>query len=132
MIIGVGADIFDVSRISPYAIRTEDPFFTQTFTAAEQKQASERAIPLYYYATRFAGKEAVYKAISICGLEFDAGEIEILDDNDGRPHVRIFGRTAQELERLVPKYRVFVSLSFEKDFANAFAIAEAGDEEIDQ
>ena len=124
MIIGIGTDLFDVSRISLQAIRDDDPFLRRSFTAAECAQASQREIPLYYYATRFAGKEAVYKAISQCKLEFRPSEIEILDDSDGRPHVHLNGDTAQEFTRMVAEYRIFLSLSFEKDLVSAFAVIE--------
>lgn len=124
MIVGIGTDIFEMSRIPPQVINDNDPFLMKSFTAAERAAAVKRPVPQHYYASRFAGKEAIYKAISICGLEFDAGEIEILNDSDDRPHAQLLGKTALEFSRVAPGYRIFVSLSFEKEFASAFAVAE--------
>ena len=125
MIVGVGTDIFSISRLAPIADDLQDPFFKKSFTEKEQKQASERPDPLFYYATCFAGKEAVYKAISGCGCGFVASDIEVLGLEYGRPAATISGSTADMVRGHVGSdVAIHVSLSFEEDYAVAVALAE--------
>jgi holo-[acyl-carrier-protein] synthase len=126
MLLGIGIDLFGIQRLAPQALDAKDPFLLRAYTSKEREQAQAHRIPRYYYATRFAGKEAVYKAISFCGEEFHPGEIEILDDADGKPHATISGRTAERLDACTNggAYTVFVSLSYDADYANAIAVVE--------
>jgi holo-[acyl-carrier protein] synthase len=76
-----------------------------------------------YLAKRFAGKEAVGKALG-CGLSRPMGlqRLELLNDARGAPMVVAHGELAEHLERegLV----VHVSLSDEQSMAQAFAVVE--------
>jgi holo-[acyl-carrier-protein] synthase len=126
MLLGIGIDLFAIQRLAPQALDAKDPFLLRAYTPREREQAQVRQMPLYYYATRFAGKEAVYKAISFCGEEFHPGEIEILNDADGKPHASISGRTAERLAACTNggAYTVFISLSYDADYASAIAVVE--------
>ena len=125
MIFGIGTDIFKLSRLESIAGNLQDPFFRKAFTKREQEQASERPVPLQYYFTRFAGKEAVFKAICKCGCDFVPGDIEILDPEDGSPVVSINGNTAEVMRNFTgSEITIHVSLSYDTDYAIAFALAE--------
>lgn len=81
---------------------------------------------IQHYAVRFAGKEAVYKAISFCGVDFRPSEIEIISDENERPFVQIHGKTKESFEKQVgQKYQIHISLSYENENAIAFAVAES-------
>ena len=124
MIHGVGTDILALARFG--APEADDPFIRRSFTEAERAQAAERTVPNRYFCTRFAGKEAVFKAL---GMDPDAArlnEIEILSDVFGAPHVRLLGRMA-EFAEAAGITAVHVSLSWETEYAVAFAVAEQKD-----
>lgn len=123
MIVGIGTDLFRYSRLAPEPLEPNDPFFRRAFTSAEQLQASERSTRFEYLAARFSAKEAIYKAISICGEEFHPGDIEIIDDEDGQPHARLSGKTKRRFERFIASsYSIHISLSHEDDHVLAFAL----------
>ena len=97
-------------------------FLQRIFTAKERQQASEGPDATAYFATRFSGKEAVFKCLGIHG-DVRLGEIEILDGETGQPHVTLLGEFARIAgEKGVRE--IHVSLSYENDYAIAFAVAE--------
>uniref|UniRef100_UPI003FED6B82 holo-ACP synthase n=1 Tax=Agathobacter rectalis TaxID=39491 RepID=UPI003FED6B82 len=104
MIKGVGIDMVQISRIKQ---SLQIPGFKESvFTLDEIKNCHEEQET--YYATRFAGKEAVYKALN---HDIDMRKIEILNRNDGAPYV-------------VGVDKAHVSITTEGDFATAFCILE--------
>ncbi len=125
MIFGIGTDILRIERIRAACADPQDPFLVRTFTEAERKAAAERALPLYFYATRFAGKEAVFKALRISPDEVDLSEIEILCDENGAPFVTLHGKLRNfARERGIGLH---ISLSYESEEALAFAVAETAE-----
>ena len=78
----VGVDLIEIGRI---ARALERPGFRErVFTDAEREYCDSRAHPAQHYAARFAGKEAVGKALG-CGVNFTWREIEIA----GRPKPQV-------------------------------------------
>ena len=97
----------------------------RAFTENERRDAQKHNNARVYYASRFSAKEAVYKAISQIGLEFKPGEIEILCDGDGCPHVFLYGNTEKEMTKKTNgRYKIFVSISYDTEYSSAFAVAE--------
>jgi holo-[acyl-carrier protein] synthase len=72
-------------------------FRERCFTDAERAYCDSRAHPEQSYAARFAGKEAVGKALG-CGVRFTWKEIEIV--GRPKPRVSLSGRTAAFAERV--------------------------------
>lgn len=131
MIIGIGTDIFATRRLAVGAIREEDPFFQRAFTPKERAEARERSNRREYLAGRFAAKEAVYKVVSLCEVEFAPGDIQITDDKNGHPRVLLLGNTKTRFEeKYGPRYTIHLSLSHEDDCAIAFAVAELDERSI--
>lgn len=120
--LGVGTDILKIAHISSKGIDPADSFTRRIYTSAEMAEAAKREVPLNYYATRFAGKEAVFKALNISGESIRLSEIEILNDEKGQPHVTLSGRMA-ELAAGQGIQRVLISLSYDTDYAVAFAVS---------
>jgi holo-[acyl-carrier protein] synthase len=90
----VGVDIIEIERVRR---ALERPAFRERcFTDAEQEYCDSRANPAQSYAARFAGKEAVGKALG-CGVRFTWKEIEIV--GRPKPRVKLSGRTAAFAER---------------------------------
>lgn len=126
MIKGIGTDILEICKLQPVLGKPDyitDSFIQKTYTAAEIMLAERRPIPLYCYATRFAGKEAVYKALGTNGAAIRLCEIEILSHDNGAPFVNLYGNA-----KLFAKEReisnILISLSYEDHYAVAYAVAE--------
>lgn len=125
MIIGIGTDILRVDRLSRAALSEGDPFLMRAFTERERAQADAQSRRHEYLAGRFSAKEAVYKSISALECEFRPGDIEIVDDENGKPCSKLLGRTKEKFEAAFKSdYVIHVSISHETDIVSAFAIAE--------
>ncbi len=124
MILGIGTDIVKTERMQELLDKFGEVFLARTFTAEERKAAGERPRPLQYYCTRFAAKEAVFKALAPPG---DAGcdprEVEILNDRTGFPYAVLRGRLG-ELAAAKKVSAIRVSVSDEDEYVVAFAIVE--------
>ena len=126
MIKGIGTDILSIHKLEPIFQKEDylkDSFVRKTYTASEIALAESRAVPIYCYATRFAGKEAVFKALTVTGEDFHLNEIEILSDETGKPYVTLHGQ-ALLLAQKKEISQILISLSYEDDSALACAIAE--------
>jgi holo-[acyl-carrier protein] synthase len=115
----IGIDIVEISRIRKASRRWGEGFLHRIFTDKELKLYQNRPHSL---SARFAGKEAVIKALSNTrGIGWK--QIEILSDPDGRPLVRLNGK-AQEQARSLGLSRLAISLSHSRDYAVALVIGE--------
>ncbi len=124
MIHGVGTDILSRARFgSPAA---DDPFIRRAYTEAERAEAASRSDPCRWYCTRFSGKEAVFKALRMDPDRARLNEIEILSDSFGAPHVRLLG-SMTAFAAAAGVTAIHLSLSWETDYAVAFAVAERKD-----
>lgn len=127
MLIGIGTDIFKMSHLHAEYLNPGDPFVRQTYTEREVEEAGNREVPLYYFATRFAGKEAVFKALNRDAEKVKLKEIEILNQASGQPFVRLHGKLKEDAEKAGIR-RVMISLSYDTDYAVAYAAAVGKDE----
>jgi holo-[acyl-carrier protein] synthase len=91
----VGLDLIEVERIAR-ALERYPRFRERCFTAEEIAYCDSRPNPAESYAGRFAGKEAVGKALGV-GVRFTWREIEIA--GRPKPTVRLSGRTRVSWER---------------------------------
>jgi holo-[acyl-carrier protein] synthase len=91
----VGLDLIEIARIRR-ALERYPGFRERCFTAAEREYCDSRPNPAESYAGRFAGKEAVGKALGI-GVRFTWKEIEIV--GRPKPGVHLSGRTKAWAER---------------------------------
>jgi holo-[acyl-carrier protein] synthase len=92
----VGVDLIEIERIRA-ALERFPGFRERCFTEAERAYCDSRKNPAESYAGRFAGKEAVGKALGI-GVRFTWKEIEI--EGRPKPSVRLSGRTKAWAERI--------------------------------
>src|SRR5262245_18354997 len=113
----VGVDLIEIERIEQ-ALERYAGFRTRCFTEAEREYCESRGRPAQHYATRFAGKEAVGKALG-CGVRFTWREIEIV----GRPKtgVRLSGRTRAWADK-VSAGAMDLSMSHSKGLAKAVCL----------
>ena len=91
----VGVDLIEIERIER-ALERYPRFRQRCFTADEIAYCDSRPNPAESYAGRFAGKEAVGKALGV-GVRFTWKEIEIV--GRPKPRVELSGRTRASWER---------------------------------
>ena len=125
MVVGVGTDILLIDRIRQASGSLSDAFIRKTFTQMEREQATERDEPTLYFATRFAGKEAVFKSLGTDGSKGALCQIEILSDEKGAPFVTLHDEML-EIAKEKSIVNVLISLSYDTDYAVAYAIAQSG------
>lgn len=126
MIKGIGTDILAIDKLNSVFKKEDylnDSFVKKTYTSLEIELAESRPLPLYCYATHFAGKEAVFKALTTTGEDLRLNEIEILNDDTGKPYVVLHGN-ALLLAQKKEISHVLISLSYEDNYAIAYAITE--------
>lgn len=122
MVIGIGTDLLNLRTIAPSVENPDSPFIQKIYTKKEQELIYSRPLPVYSFATRFAGKEAVFKSFGTHGDAFRLNDIEILENTDGAPVVFLHGK-AKLLAAKKGIAKILISLSYDKDYAIAYAIA---------
>lgn len=123
MIFGIGTDLIEVERVAE-KMEKKQGFKELVFSADEIIYCEARTYKYEHYAARFAAKEAFLKAIGTGwrnGTAFN--EIEIYNDEEGKPEIRFHGLTAKTIADL-KLGKIFVSLSHLKTMACAMVIIE--------
>ena len=116
----VGVDIIEIARIEKAINRWEKAFFDRVYTELELRLCRKRPSSL---AARFAGKEAVMKALGTGARGISWREIEILAEPSGKPIVRLHGK-AQNRANNLGMDKLAISLSDSKEYAVAFVVGE--------
>lgn len=120
MKIKTGIDIIEINRIKQSIEETEGKFCERVYTQKEIDYCESKNIQKYqHYAARFAAKEAVFKAISqTLKSKYDISwkDIEILNDDNGRPYVQILNQNIQGIDN------IDISISHCKEYAVANVI----------
>lgn len=119
--LAVGVDILEVERMVHGIQRYGDRFCDRFFTEREQEQCNGRAASL---AGRFAVKEAVGKALGTGIGDVGWKEIEVINDQRGRPELVLHGQAA-ELAAQQGLTEWAISLSHTKTHAVGMAVAMA-------
>ena len=107
---GLGTDVVEIRRFRE--LDRDAPFFSRVFTHDEQVYCRNYADNAPHFASTFAGKEAVIKAMN-SQKHLSVSEIEILRNSDGSPYVHIEENTDVE---------VLVSLAHSEHYAVAVAL----------
>jgi holo-[acyl-carrier protein] synthase len=121
-VIHVGTDLIEIERIRR-SLERYARFRDRCFTEAEQAYCDARPNPAESYAGRFAGKEAVGKALGFgVARAFAWKEIEIA--GRPKPSVRLSGRLAARAEA-IGVAGIDLSMTHSRELAQAVAIADA-------
>lgn len=115
-IVGLGNDIIEISRIEKALENLR--FKEKVYTHKEREIIDKKGNSVQSYAGRFSAKEAIAKALGTGVRKFNLTDIEILNDELGKPFVKFYG----ELEKISKGYRVELSISHCKEYATAVAI----------
>ena len=128
MIVGIGTDVCDISRIAAALERHGDRFAQRVlgpdeFRVFEARRSRVARRGLSYLATRFSAKEAFSKAIGM-GMRAPMTwrSCEVINAPGGRPEIRLHGALAAWFEER--RLRAFVSVSDEANVATAFVVVE--------
>lgn len=114
--IGVGVDIEDIARFRKLDRGKNSSFLNKIFTREELDYCFSKGEAAPSLTARYAGKEAVVKALSGIGKEIiNYKEIEILSNDIGAPIVKINNRKFRDI-------LINISLSHCNDKAVAFAV----------
>ena len=125
-ILGIGIDIVENKRLSKLV--KNKSFLSRLFTLVEIKNSRLIKDKSIYFSKKFAAKESFAKALGTGfrrGLNFK--DIEILNDNLGKPYFRLNNRTKKTISKKlkVKNFNIFLSISDEKEYSIAFTIIQA-------
>lgn len=134
MIIGIGNDIVNITRIEKMIINFEQRFLNKVFTDYEKLECEKRAKISFKerasaYAKRFAVKEACAKALGT-GIKKRVfwKDIIITHQRSGKPEIKLLGGAEKRLKAILPpdkKAELAVTISDDYPFAIANVIISA-------
>jgi len=116
----IGTDIIEIVRIDKAIACWGEHFLRRIYTETELELYRHNLPSL---AARFAGKEAVVKALGTETRGITWREIEILSEPDGKPSVNLYGKAQEQAESLGLD-GIDISLSHCREYAIAFVIGE--------
>src|SRR6186997_1490677 len=133
MIIGIGSDLIDITRVAKVIERHGDRFLDRIFTDAERARAGRRAksekMVVATYAKRFAAKEACAKAL---GTGMRGGvwwrDMGVVNLPGGKPTMRLTGGALKRLQALTPaghQARIDLTIADEGSMAVALVVISA-------
>lgn len=120
MIVGIGNDIIEIERVEK-AISKEG-FITKVYTQREIENIVKRGNRTETYAGIFSAKEAISKAIGTGVREFALTDLEILNDDLGKPYVIVSDKLNKIIQRKKENYQIEIAISHSKKYATAMAI----------
>ena len=120
MIVGIGNDIIEIERIEK-AISKES-FKNKVYTQRELENIEKRGDRVETYAGIFSAKEAISKAIGTGVREFSLTDLEILNDDLGKPYVVVSEKLDKIIKSKKKDYQIEISISHSKKYVIAMAI----------
>ena len=120
MIVGIGNDIIEIERVEK-AISKEG-FIAKVYTQREIENIVKRGNRTETYAGIFSAKEAISKAIGTGVREFALTDLEILNDDLGKPYVIVSDKLKKIIQRKKENYQIEIAISHSKKYATAMAI----------
>ena len=116
----IGTDIIEIARIEKAIAHWGERFLHRVYTEPELRLSRQKPP---FLAVRFAGKEAVMKALGTGKKGVDWREIEILSEPSGKPLVHLYGKARAQANGLGID-ELAISLSHSREYAVAFVVGE--------
>lgn len=123
MIYGIGTDIIEIRRIEKAITRNKN-FTNKLFTKDEMDLWEKKNFKLEFIAGRFAAKEAISKALGTGIRDFSFKDIEIINNELGKPQVILKPKAEDIITKISKSYKIHLSISHEKEYAIAYALLE--------
>ena len=120
MILGIGNDIIEIERVEKAILK--EGFKNKVYTQKELENIEKRGNRTETYAGIFSAKEAISKAIGTGVREFSLADLEILNDDLGKPYVVVSEKLDKILKNKKEDYQIEISISHSKKYATAMAI----------
>jgi len=121
ILIGLGADIIEISRIKSVLLRHGDRFAERILTEEERAYCATMAHPEKHIAARFAAKEAVSKCFTTgIGSELGWKSISVYHGPRHQPLVRL-DEQGDALLAHVGATQILLTLSHTENYAMAVA-----------
>jgi holo-[acyl-carrier protein] synthase len=125
MILGIGIDIIEVSRIENSYARFGDRFIERILRPDEIRYCLSHKVPGPFLAARFAAKEAISKAFGTgIGAQLSWQDMEVARKQSGEPFVILHDK-GRELLNTRGATSLRISLSHTQSHAAAVAILES-------
>lgn len=129
MIIGLGSDLIDITRVERTLERFGERFTMRCFTEIERTKSERRRNRADSYAKRYAAKEACSKAL---GTGFRKGvfwrDMGVINLASGKPTMHLTNGAAARLAEITPagmKPLIELSITDERPLAQAIVIITA-------
>ena len=129
MILGIGSDLIDITRVEKTLERFGERFTRRIFTEIERAKSDKRRLRAASYAKRFAAKEACSKAL---GTGFRKGvfwrDLGVVNRPGGQPTMALTGGAAARLASMGPPgmtARIDVTITDDYPLAQAIVIISA-------
>lgn len=124
MVLGLGTDLIEISRIERSLERFGEQFLARVFTPGEIAYCRRKKASAESFAARFAAKEAGAKAL---GTGISRGvswkEFEVRRAPGQRPELHLSGRALQIAEAMGVR-RLSLSLTHSREMSMAVVVAE--------
>lgn len=129
MIIGIGTDLADITRIGKTLERFGERFVNRVFTDIEKTRSDKRRERTASYAKRWAAKEACSKALGT-GLRMGVAwkEMGVVNLPSGQPTMTLTGGAADRLVKMTPaghQAHIHLTITDDHPYAQAFVVIEA-------
>jgi holo-[acyl-carrier protein] synthase len=129
IVLGMGSDLIDITRIERTLARFGDRFIERVFTPVERAKSDRRATRAASYAKRYAAKEACAKAL---GTGFRDGvfwrDIGVVNLPSGQPTLALTGGAKAQLDRMTPAgmtAQIHLTITDEPPLAQAMVLIVA-------
>jgi holo-[acyl-carrier protein] synthase len=123
MILGVGIDLVEISRVAHMIESLGDRMYARLFSESEARYIRSKPLPAQHAAVRLAAKEAAFKALAGNDLArtITWRDVEVVSDSHGIPSIKLHG-TAHRRAREMGVARVHVSLTHSRESAGAVVV----------
>jgi holo-[acyl-carrier protein] synthase len=127
VIVGIGVDLVDIARVEALVARHGERAVAKLFSDGEAAYARARAQPGRHLASRFAAKEAAFKALALGdgARRISWLDIEVVNERDGRPTLRLH-RAAAECARGLGVSGCWITITHGEAVAAATVVLERG------
>ena len=117
----IGTDLVEVQKFEKL-LAERDELEKELFSAEEIRYARRKSSPYQHLASRFAAKEALFKALGT-GLSgaMAWNDVEVRKERSGKPFLHLSGKTA-DLAREMGLAGHQMSMSHIKDYAFAMVV----------